>query len=229
MRYQKYSEPFRGVAFSCRVFSFVIALGLCLGYGPALSENPPARAPKAPDMIAYLTETINWYHGAVAEQQMANETSDLPFLNDNRRISSQILRLAFDFARAEEEKESKQPKGGQSQEQTNVPSQYQRLTQATANADLQVEQTKNELQSLRKELAGIPGKKRPALESRIAEKQSELALRQAHRDALHKMIEFATVGWGTLSKDFKLLFPLPSLWPSQWQTCLLPPALQSQP
>ncbi len=192
MRYQKYSEPVKWLASSQSLFTFVIVLVVCLGYGRAFSDNPPARAPKAPDIITYLTETINWCRGVAVEQQIANETRDLTFVNDNRRISSQIVRLAFDFARAEEEKESKQAKGGQSQEQPNVPSQYQRLTQATANADLQVEQSQSELQSLRKELVRAPEKKRPVLESRIAEKQSELALRQAHRDALHKMLEFAT-------------------------------------
>ena len=92
----------------------------------------------------------------------------------------------------EEQNESKQPKGGQTQDQADAPSQYQRLTQAAANADQQVEQSQNELQSLRQKLETAPEKKRPALESLIAETQSELALRQAHRDALHNMLQFAT-------------------------------------
>ena len=108
------------------------------------------------------------------------------------------MRLAFDFARLEEQNESKQPKGSQTQDQTNAPSQYQRLIQAAAKADQQVEQSQNELQSLRQKLEATPEKKRPALESLIAETQSELALRQAHRDALRNILQFAT---GTSTDD----------------------------
>jgi small-conductance mechanosensitive channel len=189
---QKHSEAGRWLASRQRLFSFIIVLVVCLGCGLAFSQNQPESAPKAADIVAYLTETINWYHGTVAEQQIANEQSDLTFLNDNRRISGQIVRLAFDFARLEEQNQSKQAKGGQTQDQTKAPSQYQRLTQAAANADLQVEQSQSQLQSLRQKLETAPERKRPALESLIAEAQSELAFHQAHRDALRNMLQFAT-------------------------------------
>ncbi len=172
-----------------------MVLVLCLGSGVTFSQTPPATAPKAADIITYLTETISWYRGTVVEQQIANEPRDLTFLNDNRRISSQIVRLAFDFARLEEQNESK-PKGSQTQDQTNGPSQYQRLIQAVANADLKVEQSQNELQSLRRRLETTSERKRPVLESLLAETQSELAFRQAHRDALHNILQFA-IGTGT--------------------------------
>ena len=152
-----------------RLVSFAALLVVCLWSSLTLSQNPPASALKAADIVAYLTETISWYRGTAVEQQIANEPSDLTFLNDNRRISSQIVRLAFDFARLEEQNESKQPKGNQTQEKTNATSQYQRLTQAAANADQQVEQSQNELQSLRQKLQATQGRKRPALESQIAE------------------------------------------------------------
>lgn len=188
---RKYSKAGRWLASNRRLFSFVVVLVVSLGCGIAYSQNPPESAPKAADIVTYLTETINWYRGRVVEQQIANEQSDLTFLNDNRQISGQIVRLAFDFARAGEQNESKKPKGGQTKDETKTPSQYQRLTQAAANADLQVEQSQSELQSLRQKLETTPEKNRPALESLIAEKQSELALRQAHRDALHNILQFA--------------------------------------
>jgi len=188
----KYARSRRWLASRRRLCGFVMGIGVCLGAGLSFSENPPATAPRAADIIKYLTETIGWYRKTFVEQQIANEPSDLTFLNDNRRISGQIVRLAFDFARAEEQNESKPAKAGQAKEQAGEPSQYQRLTQAAANADLQLEQAQNDLQSLRQKLATTPQKKRPPLESQIAEKQSELALRQAHRDALHKMLQFAT-------------------------------------
>ncbi len=173
---------------------------MCLGSTPTFSENPSKSAPKAPDILTYLTETINWYRGTVIEQQIANEPSDVTFLNDNRLISSQIVRFAFDFARLEEQNESKQPEGSRTQDQANAASQHQRLIQAAANADQQVEQSQNELQSLRQKLEAAPPRMRPALESLIAETQSELAFRQARRDALHNILRFATA---TSTHDIK--------------------------
>jgi len=172
------------------IFAFFVVL--CLGGSITFSENPPVSASRAADIVAYLTETINWYRGTAVEQQIANEPSDVTFLNENRRISSQIVRLAFDFARLEEQNEAKRAKGGQTQGQVNAPSQYQRMIQAVAKADQQVEQSQNELQSLRKKLEATPGKKRSALESLIAETQSELAFRQARRDALRNILQFTT-------------------------------------
>ena len=88
---------------SRRLVSFVTVLVVCLSSGLTFSQNPPESAPKTPAIISYLTETINWYRGTIVEQQIANEPSDITFADDNRRISSQIVRLAFDFARLEEQ------------------------------------------------------------------------------------------------------------------------------
>ncbi len=144
-----------------RLVIFATFLVVCLGGSQAFSQNPPESAPKAANIVEYLTETISWYRGTTVEQQIANEPSDVTFLNENRRISSEIVRLAFDFARLVEQNESRQPKGSQTQEQANAPSQNQRLLQAVAKADQQVEQSQNELQSLRQKMADHPDEKAP--------------------------------------------------------------------
>ncbi|HTZ40967.1 MAG TPA: mechanosensitive ion channel domain-containing protein [Syntrophales bacterium] len=139
-----------------------------------------------------MTETISWHRGTTAEQQIADEPSDVTFLNENRRISSEIVRLAFDFARLAEQSESKQPKGHPAQEQASAPSQNQRLIQAVAKADQQVEQSQNELQSLQQKIASTPKSQRLALESQIDETQSELAFHKARREALREILQFST-------------------------------------
>jgi small-conductance mechanosensitive channel len=173
-----------------RLLSLATLLVFCLNSGPALSQTPPPNAPKTSDIIAYLMQAINWYRGTAVEQQVANELSDLTFLNDDRRISVQIVRLAFDFARLEEKNESTQLMGNQPQEQSAGPSQYQRLSQVATRVDQQIEQSQKELQALRQKLETTPQKKRPAVESLMAETQSELAFQQARRDALRSMLQF---------------------------------------
>ena len=174
-----------------RLVMFAIFLVVYLGSSQAFPQNPPESAPKAASIVEYLTETIGWYRGTTVEQQIANEPSDVTFLNENRRISGEIVRLAFDFARLAERNESKKPKGNQTQEQASAPSQNQRLIQAVAKADQQVEQSQNELQSLRQKMATTPKSLRPALEAQIGETQSELAFRQARREALREILQFS--------------------------------------
>ena len=71
---QKSSESGRLTVSIGRMVSFVIVLVVCLGSGLTFSQNPPASAPKAADIVTYLTETISWYRGTVVEQQIANRT-----------------------------------------------------------------------------------------------------------------------------------------------------------
>ncbi len=175
-----------------RLVSFLTVLVACLGSSLTFSQNPSESASQLPAIITYLTETINWYRGTVVEQQIANEPSDITFADENRRISRQIVQLAFDFARLVEQSESKQPQGNPTQNQAEAPSQHQRLIQAVAKADQQVEQSQNELQSLRQKLETVPRKMRPALESLFAETQSELAFRQARRETLREILKFTT-------------------------------------
>ncbi len=188
---QKYSEASRRRASRQRLFRLVVVLVTCLGCAIAHPQNPPENVPKAADIVTYLTQTINWYHGRAMERQIANESSDIAFLNDNRQNSDQIVKLAFDFARAEEENESKKAETGETKSEAKAPSQYQRLTQAAAKADRELEQSRSELQSLQQKQKKAPQSKRTALESLISEKQSEVALRKAHRDALHNLVRFA--------------------------------------
>jgi transketolase len=74
--------------------------------------------------------------------------------------------------------------------------------QAVAKADQQVERSQDELQSLRQRMATTPDKKRPALQSLIEETKSELAFRQAHRDALRDILQF-TPGTSTGGADLR--------------------------
>ncbi len=185
-----------------RFVMFTIVLAACLGSSLAFPQNPPESTPVSATIVEYLTETIGWYRDTIVELQIANEPSDVTFLNENRRISSEVVRLAFDFARLVERNESRQPKGSQAQEQASAPSQNQRLIQAVAKANQQVEQSQNELQSLRQKVSTAPQKQRPALESLIEETKSELAFRQARRDALLEILQF-TAGTSSEGTDLR--------------------------
>jgi small-conductance mechanosensitive channel len=193
-------------AFTRRFLLSATFLVLCLGASQAFPQNPPESAPqavfKAENIVEYLTETVGWYRGTAVEQRIADEPGDITYLNENRRIAGSVVQLAFDFARQAERSKSLQPRADKAQEQAGAPTQGQRLVQSAARADQQVEQSQKELQLLRQKLATTPRKERPALESLIEETQSELAFRQARREALREILQFSA-GSGTGGADLR--------------------------
>lgn len=48
--------------------------------------------------LTFLTETIDWYRHLSVTQQLATDSSDLLFLEGNRPISAQIVKLSFEYA-----------------------------------------------------------------------------------------------------------------------------------
>jgi hypothetical protein len=61
------------------------------------SHQPPSNA----QVIGYLLQSVNWYRHVYSERQVATEPADLMFLDDNRAIEQQIVKLSFDFAKAD--------------------------------------------------------------------------------------------------------------------------------
>ena len=60
---------------------------------------PPAPM-SAAEVIQMLDETVDWYRTLGAQQQIADEPSDLLILSENRQIANHVVGLAFEVARA---------------------------------------------------------------------------------------------------------------------------------
>jgi hypothetical protein len=93
-----------------------IAAALCLlialqSLGQDKPQSQPPSQPTSAQIIQFLGETIDWYRQAQQEQRIATEPSDLGFSADNRRMADQIVKLAFDFARQQEQQLTKEAKG----------------------------------------------------------------------------------------------------------------------
>jgi small-conductance mechanosensitive channel len=139
-------------------------------------------------VIQFLDQTVTWYHRVAAERAIASTPGDVVFVEDNARIADQVVRLAFDFARSQEQLVEKQKNAGQNQSQP--ASRYQALTEMSHKLDAQIQQTQQELESTRRQAENATGHKRQNLESTVAELQSELQLLQARRDMVQTMVEF---------------------------------------
>jgi small-conductance mechanosensitive channel len=159
------------------------------------SASPTVPAAVQPsDIIEFLSRTISWYRQLAVEQQLATEPADLTFAQENRRVAAQVVELAFDYARAQAQLLEKQATKLQVQghTQASVSDQYQRIAQAAAKADSDLESTQKELQDSRQRLAKATRANRTLLQSQVAELESEVSLLQARRDALNGMLEFFT-------------------------------------
>ena len=170
-----------------------------------------AAAESPGDIISFLNQTIVWSRQLTAEQQLVNEPSDALFLNDSRQLANQVVRLAFDYARARAQALANQGgEGGTSQSPT-APSQYQRLIDSANKADQQVKSLQKELDGFHQQLLTATGRKRTTLLAVISETEGELELFQTRRDTLRNMLQFAAtttssgVGSGNLPSQVEEL------------------------
>jgi hypothetical protein len=167
-----------------------VVIFLFVASGAAIPQNAEPSTLASADILRFLTETISWYRQTSGEQELVTQPSDLTFFEDNRQVATQVVRLAFDFARQQADTKAKAK--AQAQIQAGIPSQYQSLMQMAQALDQEVQQTQAEIPPLQKKLETASGKERAKLQTLIAETQSEVSLLEARRDALHSMVDFVS-------------------------------------
>jgi small-conductance mechanosensitive channel len=150
----------------------------------------PGGQPTTAQVTQYLDQTVAWYRGLVVQQEIATDTADLALVADNRAVTDQIVRLAFQFARSAASLLGRQ--GGADQSQPGPAGQYQSLMQLQARLDKQAQDMQAGLEADRAKLATSGGKGRQTLQSQIAQLEGQLQLVNARRDAVHTMLEFVT-------------------------------------
>jgi small-conductance mechanosensitive channel len=143
-------------------------------------------------LIDYLNQSIDWYRHLAVEESSSTDPADLLFINDNRQMASQIVRQSFDFGRAAAQLIAAQTPQNPTQNQAN--SRFQTLVQATAKTDQVVHDTQIEIDQLQDKLASAASRDRPKLQATLDELKSELALAQARSEALHNILQFASLG-----------------------------------
>ncbi len=170
--------------FSFLVKFFLLIPGLVVFWATCVEPQDSS------NLIPFLNQVIDWYHEANSERQLASGPGDVMTVSNNARIADEVLRLAFEYARAELEFTAPQAGTNGAGDQSVTASRYQSLLRLSAKLDQQIQQGQTDLGDLRKKLEISTGQKRKDLESAIAEQQSELDLSKARRDMLHNMEEF---------------------------------------
>lgn len=171
----------------------ILLLALCSGFCSIalVAQTAPPPAPGAQDVLAFVNQTLGWYRGSSAEQQIAIEAADLLAYNDNRQLGDRVVRQTFDYARAAAQALATQTNGAsEAAAGDSEAARYRSLTTLAAKYDQQVKQSQDELSALEQKLASANGAQKRRLQSAVAEIRSELEMAQARRDVMRNMLEF---------------------------------------
>lgn len=162
---------------------------------PAGKTAAPARttgvaAPAdAARVVEFLDQTVAWYRQLGAQQQLVANANDDVYVSADRQLANEVVRLAFQFARAAASVQ--QPAG-----QGDATSAYQRVMQQEAEAQKDEKQVAGEVDDLRKTIATASGQQKQVLEAQLAETQAEVDFAKARVDAIRSMTRFLS-GAGT--------------------------------
>lgn len=161
-------------------------------FSQSFSNLPDGQA-----VISYLNQSIDWHRQITIEEQVATDPSDVLFVNDNRQTANSILRLSFDFARADAQLLAAQGQTGGANSSETGPGRYQGMIKAAQAADQEVKETQAELEGDKNSLGTARGADRQKLQAEIDELQSELSLAQTRSKTLHDVLQFVSGASGT--------------------------------
>lgn len=158
---------------------------------PAGAPPPPTRVSPltAEQLIQILDETVDWYRTLGIQQQNATQPSDLLLLYANRQTADEVVRLAFQIARANaellsSEASSAQPTG------TGASHSPQALQQHEQSTTLRSDAIEKEMDSVRRSLAAAPARTKSDLNAKLLELQGELAMVKAQKNLFDTMSQF---------------------------------------
>ena len=173
------------------LIGILLILSLSIGVHSQTTNvpGPPAQDPAV--IVHFLSQTIAWYRQTAAEQQLAGEPSELTFLEENRRVADQVVRIALDYARAQVELETNATTS-QASSSSAANSQSRGLTQVFNQTEQQLRDTQEELQGVRQKLEGASPAQKRIFAAQAGELESEVGLLRARRDALSSMLQFTT-------------------------------------
>ena len=177
----------------------VLAVGLSAEVSPGASDLPSNQ-----QVIAFLTESIDWYRHRAIERHIATESVDLVFLQDNRPVAEQIVQLSFDFARADAAAEATFPEAKQSGSRaiaTASSPDVAQFVQLENSAELWEQQASQEISVIQTKLQTAHGAERRKLTAALDAAQSRLQVSQAGLTTLRQLVEFMQTFAGHETRD----------------------------
>src|SRR5579884_3000583 len=180
----------------CACHALVVAV---LSVGLSAETSPPASDLVASQQVlAFLTQTIDWYRHRAAERQIATDPVDLAFAEDNRAMAAQILQLSFEFARADASIAaiSAAENKGERTKTNDSPPELAHFLDLQKNDELASQQAKQQIEEINAKLLTARRAERRNLQAALDATQSRLDLLQAGLTSLRDVIEFVRTSGG---------------------------------
>ncbi|HUY20574.1 MAG TPA: hypothetical protein VMV15_15275 [Candidatus Binataceae bacterium] len=196
-----------------------MGVALILGLQFALSNPAPADSTPAPSAVrqasptpvaptehtqqaeatlSFLGQLIDWYRHLAVEQQLVTDPAETLYVADDRQTASEVVALAFEYARAraagleaaalaaptQETKPAANPVEAKSA--LNLEFVNTRLSQVQA----ELAQAQAKVLSLKNRLAHAAGRQRASLSAQLVSAQEALQLQQARVDGIKAILDF---------------------------------------
>jgi small-conductance mechanosensitive channel len=142
------------------------------------------------DALHHLNQVISWYRRSTTGIQSVGMPSDAIYQDNTRSLGAQVVRLAFQSAKAETTLIKAQEKASGATQASGETTQQQNLAQMQEKTSSRIDQLQSQIESLNVQITKTPGARRPNLVSQRDALQSQLELQKALLDAIQKMASF---------------------------------------
>jgi small-conductance mechanosensitive channel len=150
---------------------------------------PPIQLDES-SVLSHLNQLINWYRHSTTGIQPVGLPSDAIYQDNAKTLGSQVVRLAFQSAKAEAALITAQQKRNGVHQPSAETTQQQNLAQMQTKTSAQIDQLQSQIETLDSQIAKIPRARQGELISQRDALQSQLELQKALLDAVNKMASF---------------------------------------
>ena len=175
------------IATCCAIFAIAISGGLS-----ADTTQKSYQLPSDAQVIGYLLQSVTWYCHLYTEQQVASDPGDLVFLNDNQAFESQIVKLSFEFAKADVAlaKTATSPHDAPATLAGPASADLAHFIELKNRDDQVAQQTSADIGKLNEKIVSARKADREKLKAALDDAQSRLELLQAVSQAVNDLIQF---------------------------------------
>ncbi len=140
--------------------------------------------------LHHLNQVIGWYRHSTTGVQSVGLPSDAIYQDNTQSLAAQVVRLAFQSAKAETALITAQQKTNGANQASGEITQQQNLAKLEATTSSQIDHLQSQIESLNGQIAKATASRRNNLISQRDALQGELELQKALLDSIQKMASF---------------------------------------
>src|SRR5882724_957674 len=151
--------------------------------------------PSEQQVLTFIADTIDWYRHLPTAQRIGTKPADLLFLEDNRSITREVVRLSCEFGKAMAVIDPPQnsPEPGTTPDPLAAKTELQHLIVAKTKLDANTHEAVNRLKSLTQAKLSARGADRKKLDTQMADIRSRIQLLEAMSANYQNLIGFVRI------------------------------------